>query len=199
MYGVTLIDESQVGSLCHRLLGVLDGTTRLEDGLQILSDIDRKYRFAGEKTARLKGLFGMKRIPDLGRWKYEVLSNVKAIEQIAGIHNQCSRQLIDELRCFRVELRPPWDWERSPVVFVASVYVADRFHGAISCVVTDDELSRLPIGTRSLSKRQARLRRIGDYCRAFEAGFPAHIERCWEKGEDLTQRGRLTWTEVAAR
>lgn len=195
-YGLRFVDENQVSAWCDRLEGIFNGRGDRREGLGILYDLERGPPFARGKVGPLRRLLQQERIRDVGKWRDDGYRYAWAIKNLAAIWNWGVREQIKRKRRIRVELSDPLDIDRSPLVFHASVYIEDRYHGSVACVVTDNELATLNISTRSLSNRQARLRRINDYYRCFEVEFPSFIEKRWEEGVDLTVKRQITWAEI---
>lgn len=196
MYGIQLIDMERLERECKILEDFLGGYTDQQRALQIVHEIEGKFPFMGEKTGRLERLIKRKRIDDKNKWNADIFANIQAIINLARIQNVLSIDRIEKLKRFRVELSPSLDLYQLPFRLHASVYVNDRYHGSVSCVLTETELRGMVGLAHAARKRRLRMSDLMRYLPTHERSYTNYIEKCWLNGIDLTKLRSLTWKKL---
>jgi hypothetical protein len=193
-----MIDEERIEQLCEKIdkgphSGGIAPSTQ-----DALSEIERLVgRIVRQYTEPLRRLLVKKRIPDVSRHTCEVYGQTMRIRGIASMCNQGEIEQRERDAKFKVDVPEPMHWpEKGSLWLSARVDVEGRYYKHISCVVSAEDIDAIPITSKSLSKREARMRRLGQWMRLYCNEFRFHIERLWEDGNDLADIDEVTYQDV---
>lgn len=192
------VDEDKVSKLCDEIENQFRGKGYKRPLSEVFAEIQSFGPFANEFIEDLKRLEKKfsGRINDLNAFVADVLGRTHRIRIRATAWNLATKSIEEREKKFRIEITEPLFWEHSPFTFSARVYVDEKFVSHISCSVSDADLANIPLTNKSLSKREARLRRLGERCEGFRWGFQRFIEDEWKAGRDLAALKNIAWTET---
>lgn len=192
------VDEDRVSKLCDEIENQFRGKGYTRPLADVFAEIQSFGPFANEFIDDLKRLEKKLsgRINDLNAFISDVLGRTHRIRIRATAWNIGTKEIEEREKKFRIEITEPLFWEHSPFIFSARVYVDEKFVSHISCSVSDADLATIPLSNRSLSKREARIRRLGERCEGFRSGFLRFIEDEWKNGGDLTAIKQIKWSQA---
>lgn len=193
-----MIDEEQIRQLCDQIIRRPHYGGIASDRHAALTKIEQLIGPpATEYTRSLRRLLEKKRVRDLTQHSSCVYEQAYRIRGIAGLINQWKIERREREAKFKVDVPEPTWWpETGDLILVARVYVKERAYKHIRCVVSAADIDSMPNSSKSLSKRQARSRRLGQWVRIHCAAFRIHIERLWEDGNDLCSVEVINYRET---
>jgi len=194
------VDEERISAICDEIEKFFSGKGFSRPLKQMLAEVQSYGPFANEfvEDLRLLDAKGAHRYSSLNAYIAEAYSRAGRIRIVASSWNKGSKAVEERERKFRIEMAEPINWDQSPFVFSANVFIEDKYSTLVQCVVSDAELATIQIGSKSLSKRQARLRRLNEWYNIFRLGFTRYIEREWASGKDIRALKKITWAQVEA-
>ena len=192
------VDEDAVAVLCREIEDQFMGKDIKRPLTEILRQIDSYGPFAREFISNLQNLNSRStgHLKDHNAFIQEVLGQTTRIRMRAPMWNCGTKEIEERERRFRVEVTEPMFLDASPVIFLASIYIHEKYATTVRCAVYDEDIADIPLGSKSLSKRQARIRRLETHWRFFVRDFPFHLEELWKDGQDLSKLNEVRWSEV---
>lgn len=154
-------------------------------------------RIVFQYTDPLRGLLKKKRIHDLSAHAVEIYGYTLRIRKIARMCNQGEIERRERDADFRVEVPEPMYWPmKGDLHLTATIYIEGEFYKRIRCVVFSETIDNIEISSKSLSKRAARERRLGQWLVTYCNEFRIYIEEKWKTGDDLSKLDELTYRDL---
>lgn len=193
-----VIDEERIDQLCDQIEdGQICDDISVESGAAIY-EIERLIGApVRQYTDPLRRLLKKKRIPDFSQHKCDIYGQTYRIRGIASMCNQGEAERCAREKKFKVEIPEPMWWpEKGDLILSATIYVDERYLKMIQCIVKSDDIDKIQISSKSLSKRDARMRRLGQWMHLYRNSFKYYIEKLWEKGGDLASIDTVNYRQI---